>query len=170
MTSRDFQCNIRAVTRFCIGCRQPRPLREFDLSSGTFSTTCIGCSNSSSTPAQTNRAPAPAVAGVDEHAALLSARAQQRLDEQHARRQRKAQLAMLEKHRRELLAPVIKLDFEIKALRSQPLPSLVEIAVLENRRHDLLAGLAKIDTEIAELRARPTPARIVYDATADELS
>ena len=82
------------MTRFCASCRQQRPIRDFDLGGGQLSTTCLGC--------------------ADERL---------RTEDHRARGQRNAQLAALEKRRRELIAALVKIDAEIADLRARPTPS-----------------------------------------------
>jgi hypothetical protein len=81
------------VTRACATCRQPLPLREFDLGGGQLSTTCLGCA----------------------HERL-------RTEDHLARSQRNAQLAVLERRRCELIAALVKIDAAIADHRERPAP------------------------------------------------
>ena len=83
------------MTRPCATCRQQRPLREFDLGGGQLSTTCLGCA----------------------HTRL-------RTEDHRARSQRNAQIAALERRRRELIASLVKIEAEIADLRvlARPTP------------------------------------------------
>lgn len=84
------------MTRHCATCRQPRPLREFDLGGGQLSTTCLGCSNE-----------------------------RLRKEDHRARTQRHAQIATLENRRREMIAALVKIDAEIADLRGRPSPARI---------------------------------------------
>lgn len=148
------------MTRLCETCREQRPLREYDLGGGQLSVTCHGC--------------------ADERL---------RTEDHRARSQRRARIAELERHRRELIAALVKVDAEIADFRARPTPTRItlddggevdvafadgcgiadpirrraRIADLERHRRELIASLVKVDAEIADLRARPTLPRIVLD-------
>lgn len=85
---------MKAVTRSCASCHQPRPLRDFDLGGGHMSTTCLECVGD-------------------------RARAEARL----TRQGRGSKIAALESQRRSLIAALVKVDAEIAALRERPTPA-----------------------------------------------
>jgi hypothetical protein len=95
------------VTRFCAGCKQQRPLREFDLGGGQLSTTCLGC--------------------ADERL---------RTEDHRARRERNEQIAALEKRRRELIAALVKIDAEIADLTVRARPTPVRIVIDDDEDAD----------------------------------
>jgi hypothetical protein len=86
------------VTRHCATCRQPRPLKDFDLGGGEVSSTCLEC--------------------VGERA---------RTERRSARLGRAAKIASLESQRRSLIATLWKVDAEIAELRGRPAPPPVVI-------------------------------------------
>ena len=81
------------MQRPCATCRQQRPLREFDLGGGQLSSTCLTCADT-----------------------------RLRTEDDRARLQRNAQIAALERRRRELIAALVKIDAEIADLRARPTP------------------------------------------------
>lgn len=87
------------MTRMCETCRAPRPLQEFDLGGGQLSAVCLAC-----------------------------AAARLRTEDQRARTHRRAQIADLERKRRELIASLVKVDAEIADLRARPTPRRIVLA------------------------------------------
>lgn len=84
------------MLRLCETCRQQRPLREFDLGGGQLRAVCSGC-----------------------------AEARLRTEGHRARVERNAQIAVLERRRRELIASLVKIDAEIANLRARPTPTRI---------------------------------------------
>ena len=120
------------VTRSCATCRQQRPLREFDLGGGQLSATCLGCA----------------------HEKL-------RTEDQRARSQRNAQIAALEKRRREMIAALVKLEAEITDLRVSARPTSSRL-VLDNG--------GEVDVDDAAFDEDDFGAADPGDRTRDEMS
>lgn len=77
------------MTRFCVGCRRPRELRDFDLD-GQVCVTCLECQREGSRTEEKK-----------DRAALL------------------AQVDALEHERRVMIAALVKIDVKIAELRAQ---------------------------------------------------
>jgi hypothetical protein len=130
------------VRRFCAGCKQQRPIREFDLGTAQLSRICLGCAD-----------------------------ARLRTEAPSDRSHRAAQITTLEQHRRELYASLVIIDAQIADLRASALPHAqahTQVAALERRRRELIAALVNTDAQIADLHARPTPSRIVLEDRSGE--
>lgn len=90
------------MSRFCAGCRFPRPLSDFDLGSDKRSKRCLAC-----------------------------VREQQLPPNQRARALRAARIGELEPCRRELIAALVKLDAELADLRGRPMNALGTFCMFE---------------------------------------
>lgn len=112
------------MTRYCDGCRQHRPIRDFDLGGGYFSATCRACSHErASTEKLATRSA--------RHAQIASREAERRalivtlvkVDAgivELADRQLPSQTSALERQRRSVIAALVKIDAEIAELRARP--------------------------------------------------
>ena len=141
------------MNRLCETCRVQRPLRDFDLGGGQLSSVCHGCSDERlrtedqrareyrrariTELERRRRALIAALVEVDTEIADLRSRPTPTrivLDagdgvapvDGAARAKRRARIAELERHRRELIAALVKVDAEIADLRARPtLPRIV---------------------------------------------